>query len=740
MEEQKNESKTLTALPQLLAEWDTKKNAPLDPNRITLGSSKRVWWICPNGHEYNQTVIKRSTRKYGCPYCSGKKVLNGFNDLQTLSPDIAQEWDYEKNDDLLPNQISLHSHKKVWWKCGICGNEWAAQINDRSRGRGCPVCSSKKRIETFRENTYLRRGQNDVESLRPDLAAEWDRSKNGDLLPSDFTCGSQRIVWWKCTVCGNEWRAQINNRAHKNSGCPKCMRYSRTSFPEQAILFYLLQLHPDAQNGYTELFKPRKLELDIYIPELKTGIEYDGKAWHSNKTAIKAAKEKYQICRENNIKLVRITETSEPTEKNCDVLFCRYALDDAGLDTVIRKLFFYLDQSLEEKVDINTNRDRGRILNQYIIAIKDKSISARYPEVLENWDYSKTAGITPAMVNANSLRKYWWKCKNGHSYSASASNVCINKTGCPVCSGRQVLSGYNDLATRFPEIAKEWDDEKNSPLSAADIMPGSQKNYWWRCTVGHSYQATPNARTSKQSGCPFCSGNKVLPGFNDLATLAPAVSQKWDYEKNGSLTPDVIAKGSTKAVWWKCENGHSWKKKVESQVLYDFCPICSGRKLVAGINDLSVTNPDIAEEWNSILNTPLTPQMVKKTDPKKVWWKCKTCGNEWKASIRQRTTTGSGCPQCGYERKSQESRKKNRKKQNKDLASLCPEIAKEWDYINNGDLDPSDFSVGSNQKVWWICPKGHHYQAWISDRTGKRRTGCPYCAGKRKLIEYECGE
>ena len=72
---------------------------------------------------------------------------------------------------------------------------------------------------------------------------------------------------------------------------------------------------------------------------------------------------------------------------------------------------------------------------------------------------------------------------------------------------------------------------------------------------------------------------------------------------------------------------------------------------------------------------------------------------------------------------------------NKDLISLFPEIAKEWDYERNDGLDPTKITPASNIKVWWICQNGHHYQAWMSDRTGKHRTGCPYCAGKRKLAE-----
>ena len=97
-----------------------------------------------------------------------------------------------------------------------------------------------------------------------------------------------------------------------------------------------------------------------------------------------------------------------------------------------------------------------------------------------------------------------------------------------------------------------------------------------------------------------------------------------------------------------------------------------------------------------------------------------------------RISKGSGCPKCGYSKKMQATRERNVVKNKKDLETKFPEIAAEWDYDKNGDLDPSRISFGSNKKVWWRCPKGHSYEAWITDRTGRHKSGCPYCAGRKK--------
>ena len=714
--------------PDLLKEWFYEKNDPIcSPNEITLGSNKKVWWKCNKGHLYQQTIEKRTTRNYGCPYCSGKKVLAGFNDLKTLNPDLAKEWDFENNAVLTPELVSLHSNKKVWWKCSKCGYGWKTQVNHRANGRGCPNCAKAQRIRFFRES-HLRRGENDLATLRPDLLKEWDYEKNLTHLPEDYTCNSEQKVWWKCSICGNEWQATISNRAVRNSGCPKCMKHERTSFPEQALLFYIQQIYPEAQNSYTEIFAPSNRELDIFIPEINTGIEYDGKAWHSNERSRRVGKEKYSVCKANFIQLIRVSEDADIGKEDCDCFILRNGQDDESLDFAIRETISIISNT---KLDINTVRDRNRILKQYITVIKNKSIAIKYPDAVKEWDTEKNDGVSPDMVNATSPQKYWWKCEKGHSYQSAPSNKLTNNYGCPICSGKRLLSGFNDFETKFPLIAKQWDYEKNYPTKPSEIKAGSQVKYWWTCEKGHSYQATPNSRTASNCGCPYCSGKSVLEGYNDLATTNPEMLTLWDFEKN-TVSPQSVSKGSPAEVWWKCSHNHSWKKRINSQVLYNSCPICECRELVVGINDLSTTHPELTKEWDYEKNNCL-PTQVTRTHNKYVWWKCADCGFSWKQKVNARVRAGIGCPRCGYSKKMQETIAANVVKNKKDLVSQFPQIAAEWDYERNGALNPSKISFGSNKKVWWVCKNGHHYEAWITDRTGKKKTGCPYCAGKRRI-------
>ncbi len=135
--------------PYLLVEW-SEKNYPLTPDDVSYGSNRKVWWKGVCGHEGQAAIKSRATGKQsGCPYCSGNRVLAGFNDLETRFPNVAAEWS-ERNAPLLPSQVLAFTNRKVWWK-GKCGHEWNALVSDRSSGHGCPYCRDHKLLIGFND-------------------------------------------------------------------------------------------------------------------------------------------------------------------------------------------------------------------------------------------------------------------------------------------------------------------------------------------------------------------------------------------------------------------------------------------------------------------------------------------------------------------------------------------------------------------------------------------------------------
>ncbi|MBQ3074042.1 MAG: zinc-ribbon domain-containing protein [Ruminococcus sp.] len=404
--------------------------------------------------------------------------------------ELMAEWDWEKNNalNINPQILTQGSHMKVWWKCDN-GHSWQASPNHRaSKHRGCPYCC---------HNPIVLEGTNDLATCNPVLAKEWNNNKNGTLLPSQVTLHSNKKVWWKCDR-GHEWKTSVNHRAN-GSNCPLCSKSKQTSFPEQAIYYYIKRAYPDAINGYTEIFNNHGMELDVYIPSWNIGVEYDGMIFH--KTTKQQLREinKYNICKNNNIFLIRIREDLKPPIKPiCDEIIYL----TSNLNNAIQKLSKFLPYLN----NIDVNRDELIIKSKFLSDFDDKSLSSLYPELCREWNYDKNLKLTPKMFLPHSNTKVWWRCSNKHEWKASIDGR-VKGHGCPYCCNRKVLTGYNDLAHKRPDLIKEW-DYTNNTISPDTVLPGSGKVVWWICsTCGHHWKAEISSR-NKGHSCPICAKMK----------------------------------------------------------------------------------------------------------------------------------------------------------------------------------------------------------------------------------------
>ena len=550
---EKKEKRYVSDNAQLMAEWDWEKNNELDfnPEKLTLGSGKKVWWKCNQGHEW-QAVIYERNNGTSCPYCAGKKVLKGYNDLQTVNPTLASEWHYEKNNGLTPMDVTSNSNKKVWWECNK-GHEWQAVITNRNSGNGCPYCAGQKVLKgyndlqtanptlakewNYKKNDNLKPenftassgrkvwwkcnqghewqatiysrnqgngcpycsgnkvliGYNDLQTVNSNLAKEWNYERNNGLKPIDVTPNSNKKIWWKCKK-GHEWQAAIYSR-NKGIGCPVCNSERHTSFPEYAIVFYLKKYGIEVMHLYKEI----GCELDIFIPSLKIAIEYDGCLWHKNR--IIKDLEKNRKCSESGIKLYRIREGLP-------------SLNDSSIDYIVKENQKDLSKTLEkvlseiigENIDVDLERNFIAIENLREYTEKSNSLLLLNPEIAKEWNYQKNGSLKPEYIFANSSKKVWWKCSKGHEWQATISSR-NDGHNCPYCSGRFAIKGETDLQTVNPALAEEWNYEKNDELTPTDVMPNSDKKVWWKCKKGHEWQAKIYHRNNG-SGCPICAKEK----------------------------------------------------------------------------------------------------------------------------------------------------------------------------------------------------------------------------------------
>ena len=213
------------------------------------------------------------------------------------------------------------------------------------------------------------------------------------------------------------------------------------------------------------------------------------------------------------------------------------------------------------------------------VAPGENDLATTRPDLAEQWHPTRNGALTPREVTAGTHRKVWWRCEKGHAWRASVLSRAGSGAGCPVCAGKVVLPGENDLASLFPAVAGQWHPALNGALTPERVSPYSNRKVWWVCQRGHPYQAVVAARTMHGSGCPYCAGKKVLPGFNDLATAAPGVAAQWHPTLNGNLTPAMVTAGSRRKVWWQCPEGHVWKAAVYARAgaQKSGCPVCAGK-------------------------------------------------------------------------------------------------------------------------------------------------------------------
>ena len=295
------------------------------------------------------------------------------------------------------------------------------------------------------------------------------------------------------------------------------------------------------------------------------------------------------------------------------------------------------------------------------------------------------------------------------------------ESGCPYCAGKRPWPGFNDLASRFPDLAKEWHPTKNGDLTPDQVLWGSNRRVWWQCARGHVWDARVKSRAAG-AGCPYCASRQISPGDNDLAAQYPDLAAQWHPTKNGDLRPQNVVAGSRRKVWWQCPKGHVWQAAIASRAGGGAgCPVCAGKQVVPGENDLATLFPQLAQQWDREKNGALTPQQVSSYSNRAAWWRC-PLGHSWRAAISARAW-GSDCPYCAGRKVLPGFN---------DLATRDPAVAAEWDPDLNGALTPQMVTAGSHKKAWWRCPENHVWKAVVYSRTGPKHCGCPVCAGKAK--------
>ena len=548
-----------TEFPELVKEWNWEKYSKKKPEDFTPRSQSTVWWRCGKGHSWKATICNRTRdTKNLCPVCSNR-MLGEDNSLAQVRPDIAEAWHPHKNTPLTPNDVVAGGSKKVWWICKH-GHEWQATIGSRViSGTGCPKCC----LQTSRIEIAV---YSELDALFNDVA--W----------------REKISGYECDIylCDNKIGVEIDG-VYWHSRKPEQELAKSAAFEAEGIQLFRLR-----EDGLSQLsdrdiyFKFSEGEFLVISRLVSSLLKHAELSEQQSKKLRSYIKGSGLINERLYRKLVANLPAPPPGQSFADIqpdIAAEWAYDlNAPLSPehfrhkANKKVWWRCSKGHTWKTTINIRTQQGTgcpTCPRPVFKVTDeRNLAEINPDLAKEWHPEKNGDLRPEDVRPKSNQKIWWKCSNEHEWLTTVSSRAAGN-GCPFCYGRYA-SETNNLASKYPELIKEWDYEKNVGLNPSDFTPHVGKKVWWRCRIGHSWQATIYNRANNKSGCPVCARENARKySIEDIQVIA---------NKRGG---QCLSKNFTSVrlkLKFCCSEGHIWETRADS-ILYTnkWCPVC-GRK------------------------------------------------------------------------------------------------------------------------------------------------------------------
>lgn len=549
--------------PDLAAQWCPLKNNALRPTDVSSGSHKKVNWRCKKGHEWMAAVYSRANGR-GCPFCSGYYVQSE-NSVAALRPDLLMDWHPEKNGSLSPTEVSLGSEKAIWWRCRY-GHEWQATLQNRHHnGSGCPKCtrqSSRPEIRLFCELRTIFSNIShrvkvgiriEVDLLIPllNLVVQYDGKRyHGSKVEKDRT-NTEDIEALGFQVI------RVRDRSLPEIGTTLSISENvGLSVHDIHRFLILLQsvapLHTHEAGINEYLARDRFAAEDEYI-DLCSALPgpLPGKSLQDMHPAIAA---EWHVEKNGRLAPTQVTPKS-------------------GI-----KVFWKCDRHEFYLAPVG-NRVEGRgcpYCSRRVVRPED-SLGKLYPVLASEFHPTKNGDKQPFQIPPGTSKKYWWFCSRNpkHEWEATVFSR-VNGCNCPLCINKKIIP-ENSLAALAPEVACQWNYEKNFPVQPDEVARASSKVVWWRCAVdpSHEWAANISNRTRLGVGCPYCNGKKTDPK-KSLAAIRPDLACEWHRDLNNRNADSVLPR-SGRTAWWQCQNdpAHVWQARVDSRSNgHKKCPLC----------------------------------------------------------------------------------------------------------------------------------------------------------------------
>lgn len=268
--------------------------------------------------------------------------------------------------------------------------------------------------------------------------------------------------------------------------------------------------------------------------------------------------------------------------------------------------------------------------------MKEKSWLISHRELL----YSYLANSEESYPSLQIHQNQQWICREGHIWEETPAKF-LKRKNCKTCTGKTIASGFNDLETTHPEIAKEY-SHKNT-IEPQTISHKSELKVIWLCPKNHEYISSIRNRTVNKTGCSVCAGKTLITGVNDFKTMAPELIESW--HPDNPPAESIYYKSNQKFLW-TCTQGHIWSTTPAKRYKGSGCHYCTNRLVLTHYNDLSTKAPEIAKNWDYSKNTG-APDKILYSSTRKVAWKCSICSASWESSPNYETRKDrGGCKSC----------------------------------------------------------------------------------------------
>lgn len=567
-----------------------------------------------------------------------------------------------------PDRLKPGSGYRCRWRCSQ-GHEWVASVVNRTGlGTGCRDCSYESRgrkLAVPGPGVSLR-------DCYPELAAECvEVVERPELGPGDLARRSGLRCRWQCGVCGHQWAAAVITRSSGGKGCPECgnrarseARYRLSQGQPSAV-----GVRPDLVAEFVANLTSPSRGLDVLRPRSNCRCRWRCVACGHEWEALVSH---------------RVSGTGCP---------------ECGRRRAVEAL---------------RRPDRG------------ESVADVRPDLAAQFvDNVTVPGRGPEGLMPGSTDLCRWRCARGHEWPAQVNNRS-NGSGCSRCvsHGKSRLelevaelvvaaTGLRVEVDQRPRGSRDRQLRVDLHLPELQLWVDVDPRYW------HSRPERDLGRDRRKIDRMTHLDYVRLRSTELPALTGPVVTVEattpWQWAQG--LEPVLTQRGATWRDLDDDEQGHALARAMmEWSLLTGAAPSTSV---------LSVA-PALAQEFVANETRPgVGLDLLAPHSPDACWWRCHTCGHEWRAPVGSRATRNHGCKHCAAKRRGREA---FRAVPGQSLADKCPHVVGEFvRCFDEPGRTPQDLRPGSDRRCLWCCRDcGHEWSAPASRRA--KGYGCRRCA------------